>query len=151
MSAFTITAEDTFTVNGIVLSNFADGSVINLTHNNNLMSMVTGKNGSSVYAKNEQGVNASVELRVQRGSYEDRLLHELMSQQEADAVSFKLIQSVFTKHLGDGQGNVLSDTYTLTGGFFVQRPDVFYSTTGDAESGIITYSLQYAKSERTIG
>lgn len=151
MAAFTITGEDTFTINGTVLNNFADGSVINLTHPNNLMTMISGKNGSSAYAKNEQGVNAAVELRVYRGSYEDRFLHELLSQQEADAVSFSLLTSVFTKHLGDGQGNTLSDTYTLTGGFFVQRPDAFYSTTGDAEQGIITYSLQYAKSERTIG
>lgn len=152
MSSFTIVGQDTFTLNGRNIVGLANGSVINLTHPSQLMTMTIGKNSAAMFAKNEEGVSAQLELRIIRGCDDDKFLNNLMKSQESNAIAFKLMEATLVKQLGAGVagGQIQRDVYSLQGGTFVQKVDVMYDTSGDTDQAVAVYSLQFAVAERTL-
>ena len=86
MPTMILTGRDTLTINGRNIVDYADGTYINLSHPNQLMTVTTGKNGATIFAKNEQGVNAQLELRVLRGSSDDRWLSGKLISHDQDPV-----------------------------------------------------------------
>ena len=55
MTTTTITGKDTLTLYSRVFTDFADGDASLLSHPNDLVEMKTGKNGNTIYTKNETG------------------------------------------------------------------------------------------------
>src|SRR3982750_971575 len=121
MATVAMSGNDTTILNGRILNDFADGNVVELTFPNEIASVKTGKNGNSIYGLNTTGQQAEVKLRMIRGSSDDKFLNGLLVQQNANFAGFPLLVGSFIKRLGDGRGNVLSDTYITSGGVFTKN------------------------------
>ena len=148
---FTVTSNDTLTLNGHVFNDLAYDDVTTVTFPNQLMSRKTGKNGNTIIAKNANGLNADVRIRLMRGSADDQYMQQLISQQPNDFPSLQLLGGTFVKRLGDGQGNVESDTYLLAGGTISKIPDGKENVSGDTEQGVAVYDMIFASGNRTLG
>ncbi len=149
-STFTITSDDTLTLFDRVLTDFADDDVSSVSFPNDAVMVKTGKNKNTIFAKDEKGNNANLILRLIRGSSDDELLQSKIDQMEADFVSTVLAEGEFVKRLGDGQGNVKRDVYTLLGGVIVRRVDGKENTSGDTAQGVAIYNMTFANARRSI-
>lgn len=147
---YAITGDDSFLLNARLLDDLTDGSVVTISYDNERVGLSTGKNGTTVFADNRQGVNATVELRVLIGSKTDKFLNGLSIEQENDTMAFPLMGGVFTKRVGDGHGNIQYLRYALNGGMFSKFPDTQENNTGDTEQGTAVYTLKFANVSRTI-
>lgn len=150
MTTDTITADDTLTLYDRVIVDFADGDASTITFPNELFAMSTGKNGNTIYTKNETGKNSDVVLRLIRGSSDDRFLQQKLAEADADFVSQELATGEFVKRVGDGQGNVVRDVYTLRGGIFSNRVDTRENVAGDTEQAVAVYRMKFARTQRGI-
>lgn len=151
MGRHAITGDDTFLLNGTrTLKNFVSGSVIDITFDNDRVSLDTGKDGNTIFAINKQGQNATAVLRILRGSDDDKYLNSLSIQQDNDPIGFTLLFANFTKRIGDGNGNITYDKYVLQGGMFQKIPDGQENNAGETEQGIVEYTIVFAKGERVL-
>lgn len=151
MAIYSITGSDSFLLNERpIVNDLADGSVIEIAYNNDRVGISTGKNKNTVFADNRTGTNATATLRVMRGSPTDKWLNGLSVEQDRDIITFSLFRGSFTKRIGDGQGNVTFDNYTLLGGAFQRFPDVQENNQGETEQGITIYTLIFADCQRAL-
>jgi hypothetical protein len=148
----TITGSDTLVLFDRVITDFADGDVSTITFPNELVSMSTGKNQNTIYAKNEQGNNADLVIRLARGSADDKFLQSKIAEQLRDFVSFSLAEGQLVKKVGDGAGNVTNDSYNMEGGVFTKPVETKENVSGDIEQGVSIYNLRFAlASSRSLG
>lgn len=150
MAVYGLTGNDTLTINGKVLEEFADQSTITIEFGNSRIGHTTGKNNNTVYATDKQGENATLTLRMILGGKDDRFLNGLSVLQNRDLPSFQLLTGTFTKRVGDGQGNVKFINYALKGGVFENFVNASENLQGDTEQGIAIYTLWFAQAERGI-
>lgn len=151
MSTVSMTGSDTLKINNRIFADFADGDVANMTFPNDVATVKTGKNGNSIYALNASGAQTELVLRIIRGSADDKFLNQLFAQQQNDFASFVLMSGEFTKRVGDGVGNVTSDTYILSGGIFNKAVEVKSNVEGDTEQSLCMWHLKFSNAPRTIG
>src|ERR1019366_510004 len=104
MVAVAMTGADTITINNQVLADLATGDCAMLKYPNEIASVKTGKNGNSIYGLNESGKQADFEIKVLRGSADDKYLNNLLVQQQANFAGTVLLIGQFIKKVGDGQG-----------------------------------------------
>lgn len=147
---FTVTSDDTLTLNGHVFVDLADGDETMLTFPNNLVTRKTGKNGNTMFAQNASGLNCDLSLRIMRGSADDEFLQNLLNTVPADFPSTQLLTGTFVKRLGDGLGNIVSDTYTLTGGIISKIPEGKENVDGDTSQAVAIYNLIFASGVRSL-
>lgn len=150
MGTFTVTSNDTLTLNGHVFVDQASGDVSKITFPNELINMKTGKNGNTVFAANATGFNADLELRLLRGSSDDQYMQALVLSPSSDFPSSVLLNGTFVKMLGDGQGNVVSDVYALAGGVIRKVPEGKENVEGDTEQAVAVYMVKFAQANRVI-
>lgn len=146
-----MTGNDTFVLNNRVLNDLASGDCVKLEFPNEIASVETGKNGNSIFSQNESGRQVNVEVRVIRGSSDDRFLNGLLAQQNLNFAGFPLMVGQFIKKIGDGSGNISPDTYTLSGGVFTKPVAAKTNTVGDVEQSLAIYSMRFSLAPRTIG
>jgi hypothetical protein len=121
MSTVAMSGADTILINNRVLNDLADGNVVEMTFPNDIANIKTGKNGNSIYGLNESGKQSEVKLRLIRGSSDDKFLNALMVAQQSNFAGFALLIGQFIKKIGDGQGNIASDQYIMSGGVFTKQ------------------------------
>lgn len=151
MATYTVTGDDTFTIAGRILNDLSNGDTVTLTYPNDIVTVTTGKNKNSIYAKNETGNNVDVVIRVNRGSDDDRFLNGLLSDQNRDLAAFVLMNAELAKRNGDGTGAVIADIYTLQGGVFTRNVDTRENVEGDTEQAVSIYTLKFALATRSQG
>jgi hypothetical protein len=66
MTTYTVTSNDTLTLNDRVIVDQSLGDVTTISFPSELVSRRTGKNGNTIFAKNAAGANADLTLRVSR-------------------------------------------------------------------------------------
>jgi hypothetical protein len=150
MSTIALSGSDTVMINNRIFSDLADGNCVELTFPNDIANVKTGKNGNSIYGLNETGKQCEVKLRVVRGSSDDKFLNGLLAQQQANFASSVLLIGSFIKKLGDGQGNVTSDTYIMSGGIFTKIPEAKTNVDGESEQSVAMYTMKYSNAPRVI-
>ena len=151
MATYALTGNDVFTLNERpIQQDLADGSVVEIAYNNDRVGISTGKNRNTVFADNQTGCNATVTLRVLKATPTDRYLNGLSAQQDNDFVAFSLLRGTFTKRVGDGNGKVSFDNFTLLGGAFQRYQDASENNTGETEQGVTIYQLIFAQAKRAI-
>lgn len=151
MALTTLTGEDIFIINDRpLILNTANGDIVTIDFPNDLVTLTTGKNQNTIYAKNESGSQVDITCRIMRGSGADKFLNGLMSQQEKDTVAFTLMNGAFVKRLGDGLGKVTFDTYTINGMIFTKKAGVKANTDGDSDQGVVTYTMKAALATRGL-
>ena len=151
MSTYALTGNDTVILNERVIKDMADGSIVEISYQNDRVGITTGKNDNTIFAEDRTGSNATLTLRVIRGSADDRWLNGLSIQQNRDLPSFSLLRGAFTKRIGNGYGSISYDNYILIGGAFQRYADTQENLQGDTEQGSSVYTIIFAKAERAIG
>lgn len=150
MATNSLTGNDTLQINDRVLVDFGDGDIATLAYPNELVSVKTGKNGNSIYAFNETGKQVDVEIRVLRGSPDDKFFNSLKLGMQSDFPAFTLLTGEFVKRVGDGLGNVNREIYSLSGGIFSQSVDSQANVEGDTEQAIAIYRLKFTNAPKSI-
>lgn len=151
MGLQTLTGDDVFIINDKpLILDTANGDIVTVDFPNDLVTLTTGKNTNTIYAKNEAGSQVDVTCKVMRGSQTDKDLNGLLSQQERDFVGFTLMNGAFVKRLGDGTGKVTYDTYSLSGMVFTKKSGAKANTDGDSDQAVVTYTLKAALATRGL-
>ena len=150
MATVAMSGADTIKVNDRILADLADGDCVHLTYPNEIASVKTGKNGNSIFGKNETGKQAELALRVIRGSSDDKYLNNLMAIQDNAFQSFVLLTGEFIKRVGNGAGLVSSDTIVTSGGVFSKRVEAKSNVDGDSEQSVAVYHVKYSVALRVI-
>jgi hypothetical protein len=148
MSTVSLTGNDTLVIAGNVITDVADGDWFMITYDNDLANLKRGKNGNSIFAENSMGLVGAASLRLIRGSDDDKTLESLLQQQLQDFSAFVLIDGQATKRVGDGAGNVSSDTYKMSGGIFKRMVDAKSNAEGDTEQSVSIYRFEFSNVER---
>lgn len=148
MPEVSLTGNDTIQIGGRTFSSFADGDVAKLTFPNDLVNMVTGKNGNTIYNLNATGQQCDFELRLLRGSADDRFLNAALIVMLSDLPSFLLMPGYFVKRVGNGLGSIRKDTYLLTGGVFVKGVDAMENVAGGTDPAVALYRLKFSNGAR---
>ncbi|MGB2578143.1 hypothetical protein AAIR98_000907 [Elusimicrobium simillimum] len=151
MYSVSLTGSDTIKIDDRILADLADSDAATLTYVNELTAVKTGKNRNSIYALNETGHQADLVIRVLRGSADDKYLLNRLNNMSQDFARFVLITGEFVKNVGDGAGNITSDTYLTSGGTFLRKVDAKSSAEGDTEQSVSIYTIRFANSDRTLG
>lgn len=148
-STYALTGKDTIIINDIPLTDFADGDIGNLEIPNNLFAMQTGKDGNTIFALDESGQNATLTVRVLMSSNDDKRLNGLIPKSDSFAETI-LMTGAVVKQVGDGQGNVSYNTYTLAGGMIQKKPNIKSNVNGDTTQAVVEYSIMFANGNRAI-
>lgn len=150
MSTVAMTGSDTININNHVFNDLATGTCVELTYPDKIAKMKVGKNGNTIYALNETGKRAELTVRVIRGSNDDKFMLNLLTQQQANFAGFPLMPGEFIKKIGDGKGNIASDTYILGGGIFEEQPKALMNVEGDENQSMTEYKLGFSNVPRAI-
>lgn len=150
MPTFTITSDDTLTLKNRVFTDLADDDVSAITFPNDLVTVKTGKNQNTIFAKNETGNNCNLVLRLIRGSADDQFMQTELTKMQRDFVAAELFNGEFVKRLGDGQENVIRDVYTMLGGVITRPVEGKENTSGDTVQAVSIYNLTFARAQRSI-
>lgn len=150
MATVSLTGSDTVSINNRVFADFADGNCVELTFPNDIANVKTGKNGNSIYGLNESGKQCEVKLRLVRGSADDKFLNGLLAQQQINFAGMVLMIGQFIKKLGDGQGNVTSDTYVMSGGVFTKQVEAKTNVEGETEQSVAIWTMKFSNAPRAI-
>jgi len=150
MATISMTGSDTIVINTRVLADLADGDCVELSYPNEIAQLKTGKNGNSIYGFNATGKHCDLKLRVIRGSSDDKFLNGLLAQQQNNFAGFPLMIGQFIKKLGNGLGQITSDTYVLSGGVFMKQVDAKENVEGDTEQSVVIYTFKFSNSPRAI-
>lgn len=145
-----LTGKDTSILDNRVLNDFGDGDVINIDFPNNLVEGKVGKNGNVLYAYNATGNQATVVIRVLRGSSDDKFLNSKLILYKQDPPSFVLMEGEFIKKVGDGKGNVTSDIYRINGGIVQKMVMGKENVEGDTEQALAIYTLLFSNADRAL-
>lgn len=150
MPTFTVTSDDTLTLQNRVMVDLADDDVTAIAFPQDKVKMKTGKNKNTFYAKDEQGQNATLDLRLAKGSSDDQFMQGLLTAADGNFTGQTLINGSFRKQLGDGAGNVVGEVYTLEGGVIIRTPDGKENVSGDTNQAVAVYRLMFATAVRSI-
>jgi hypothetical protein len=150
MAKIALTGADTATINNYPISDLADGNCIELSFPNPIANVKTVKRGNAIFGFNASGVQAEVKLRLIRGGNDDKFLMNLLAQQNGNFAGTVLLTGTFIKKLGDGLGNITSDTYVLAAGIFEKIPEGKSNVEGETEQSVAMYSMKFASAVRVI-
>lgn len=150
MSTIALSGNDSVIINNRIFADFADGNVAELTFPNDIATVKTGKDGNSIYGLNETGKQSELKLRLIRGSADDKFLNGLLAQQQLNFAGFPLMVGQFIKKIGDGSGNIKSDTYIMSGGVFTKQVEAKSNVEGESEQSVSIYTLKFSNSPRVI-
>lgn len=151
MKSVSLTGNDTLKLRDRVFADFADADYATLTFPNDIAALKTGKDGNTIYALNETGRQSELVIRVLRGSSDDKFLQNLLAAQRNDFSGFVLMEAELVKRVGDGQGNITTDTYLSTGGVFTKNVEVKSNAEGDTDQSVSVYTIMFGNNTRTLG
>lgn len=144
MPAVALSGNDTITINNTPLSDLGDDNCVELTFPNEIAKVKIGKNGNAIYGLDTTGQMSEVNIRVLRGSSDDKFLNNLLIAQQNNFAGTVLLFGTFIKKMGDGQGNITSDTYVMSGGVFSKFPEAKSNVAGDTEQSVAIYMIRFA-------
>lgn len=150
MATYNLVSDGTLTLYDRVFVDFADDDISAISFPNDIVTVKTGKNGNTIYSKNETGRNATAVIRLIRGSSDDQFMQTKLSEMKQDFVSTSLAFGAFAMRLGDGSGNVATDVYTLKGGVITRPVDGKENVSGDTSQGVSVYNIMFADADRSI-
>ncbi len=150
MSTVALSGSDTVTINNRVFADFADGDCAELTFPNDIANVKTGKNGNAIYGLNTTGRQCEFKLRLIRASADDKFMNGLLANQQLNFAATVLMIGQFVKKIGDGAGNVASDTYDVSGGVFTKQVEGKTNVEGDTNQSVSVYTIKFSNAPRAI-
>ncbi len=150
MPEVSLTGQDTVQIDGSIFQTLADGVPFDITFPNDLGAVKAGKNGNTIYAKNEMGRIADVVMRLILGGVDDKYMNGRLQQWITDPSAFTLMTGMFVKRVGDGAGNVESKIYNMTGGFFKRQVDAKTSAESDTDQSVAVWRVTFGACQVSI-
>ncbi len=150
MAIESLAGNDSLILDGELILDGADNDCITLEFPNDVAIITRGKNGNSLFTKNEQGKIANITLRVILNGDTDKYLINKLSQYSNDPTSFSLITGTFTKRTGDGKGNLTKKVFDLSGGVVVRNAGTVESTVGNVEAIVSVWNLSFSNCDVSI-
>ena len=150
MSTIALTGKDSHIVCGRILNDFASGDCVKIEFEGDLTVVKKGKNGNTIYAKNEMGRIADVTMRILLGGTDDKYMNGLLQEWITDPSTFTLMTGMFVKRVGDGQGNTESKIYNMTGGFFKRQVDAKTSAESDTDQSVAVWRITFGNAQVSI-
>jgi len=132
------------------LSDFADGTVAELSAPNELSTVTTGYNGNGLGAHNEPGRQRTLTLRLVKASSDDKRINETYELWKNRDSRFKPLEMSFTKNITHSDGNVTHDTVNCYFGLPSAPPVQTLDTTGNTEQVVSVYTFTFANYKRVI-
>lgn len=133
-----------------VLSDFADGTVAELSAPNELSSMTTGYNGNSLGAHNEPGRQRELTIRLVKGSGDDKRLNANYNLWKNRDLRFKPLSMTFTKNVAHENGSVTNDKVSCYFGLPAGQPTQASDMNGSTDQVVSVYSIRFGNSERSM-
>lgn len=150
MAGVALTGSDTISLQNHVFNNLADGDCVKVDFPNDVANAKVGKNGNAIFALNEEGRLAEVEMRVLRGSDDDKFLNQILSNQQNNFPGTVLLFGQFVKKVGDGQGNITNDIYILGSGIVRKGVPAKDNVSGEVEQSVAVWMFKFAKAIRVL-
>lgn len=143
------TGQDIIKYKDRILNDFANGDVAIITYPNELHGMANGKNGNAMAAHNEQGNQAELQLRVIKGSPDDKYLNSEVIAWKTHSPSFTPANAELTKVISVDNG--LTNEVTSLG-FLIPSANIETKTNtdGDTEQVVSVYRFRAGRSERAL-
>lgn len=133
-----------------ILSDFADGTVAELTAPNELSATTTGFNGNSLGAHNEPGRQREAVIRLVKGSNDDKRFNKHYNMWKNRDLRFKPLRMTFTKNVAHSNGSITPDTVECYFGLPAGQPTQMQDTTGNTEQVVSIYTIRFGNSERSM-
>lgn len=143
------TGQDIIKYKDRILNDFANGDVAIITYPNELHGMANGKNGNAMAAHNEQGNQAELQLRVIKGSPDDKYLNSEVIAWKTHSPNFTPANAELTKVISVDNG--LTNEVTSLG-FLIPSANIETKTNtdGDTEQVVSVYRFRAGRSERAL-
>lgn len=132
------------------LSDFADGTVAELSAPNELATVTTGYNGNGLGAHNEPGRQRILTLRLVKASADDKRINETYELWKNRDMRFKPLEMSFTKNITHSDGNVTHDIVNCYFGLPSAPPVQSIDTTGNVDQVVSVYTFTFANYKRII-
>lgn len=133
-----------------VLSDFADGTVAELSAPNELSQMTTGYNGNSLAAHNEPGRQRELTLRLVKGSSDDKRFNQFYTFWKNRDLRFRPLTMSFTKNVAHGDGSITNDKVSCFAGYPAGQPTQMSDMAGNTEQVVSVYMIRFGNSERSM-
>jgi hypothetical protein len=143
MPNVSLTGQDTLIINGSVITGLADQNSVDLNPAADIANVKRGKDGNTMYAKNEEGNRVTMTIRLALGCADDNNFDGLLSQWQASSSDFVLITGAFYKRVGDGNGNITTKVHQLTGGVIKAIPEVLTAAEGDTNQSVRVWTIHW--------
>lgn len=150
-NAASLTGNDTIIIGGQLFTDFADGIVAEIQFPTDLVQVKRGKNGNTIFALNNQGFQSEVNLRILLGRANDSFLNAQMVNMQNNFAGFTLLNGVFVKNVGDGNGNITPVTYIMSGGVLKRNPNAISNADGDANQSLAEWHIIFGNNDRQVG
>lgn len=150
-----LTGDDTIILSKLgdqdrVMKDFADGDTAMLDVPNNLVELKSGKNQNAIVAFNASGQNVTVQLRIIRGSADDKFLNSEITSYKNNRPGYVMLTGQFIKRVGDGTGTITNEIYRFVNGLVQKYPTVKENMDGDTEQAVAIYTLIFSRIDRII-
>lgn len=136
------------------VTSFADGDYARVTFPNDIMNFTIGKNRNMLAAYNAMGTLAELELRLLRGSKEDKFLQDQFPTFASDELSFSFIFAKVIKNLGvsneGATASTIEEIYTLNNGIISKAPEIVSNVSGSTDQGVVVWQVRFAEFTRTV-
>ena len=136
------------------ITSFADGDYARVTFPNDIMNFTIGKNRNMIAAYNAMGTLAEMELRLLRGSKEDKFLQDRFPNFATERLNFNFIFAKIIKDLGvSNEGSEVArieETYTLNNGIISKAPEIVSNVSGSTDQGVVVWQIRFAEFTRTV-
>lgn len=140
---------DLIEVNGRQLTALADGDCVVITYPNELSSLKTGKNGNNIGVHNEAGRNADVQIRLIKGSGDDKFFTSIVNAWKNRLDTFEPMTATFTKTIVVDGGKA-SEIVSCSFGLPVKDIETKENVEGDTEQAISVITLRFGDHSRSI-
>lgn len=136
------------------VTSFADGDYARVSFPNDIMNFVIGKNRNMLASYNAMGTLAEMELRLLRGSKEDKFLQDCFPTFASDQLNFSFIFAKIIKNLGvsneGASASSISETYALNNGIISKAPEIISNVSGSTDQGVVVWQVRFAEFTRTV-
>ena len=143
MGGVSLTGNDTASIDGTILTTMVEGTPFDIAFPETWGEMKIGKNGNAIYAKAAMGDVADVTLRLLLGGVDDQYLTGRMAEWDQNESAFVLLTGQFVKRIGDGNGNISTKIYSMTGGIFRFGVAAKTVSEADVEQSVATYRMRF--------
>jgi hypothetical protein len=121
-----------------VFEDFAEGDYLSLEFGNPDSTRETGR-GGSIITKNLNSNQATLTVRLIKGSPNDIFLTGVRNDYERDPAKFVLMSGSVYIAMGDGKGEVTTENYDLSEGSFQNKPG--FKPGNSVEGGVAVWTF----------